>query len=160
MLGSNLVENVKADLASSGAGWRIGSLEAGLPGQTRFSLAGDVDPASSDVLTGSFTLESRQASTLMNWLQGDDRAAAPNAARNLTFGARVAAGPDSLSFSGLNLAVDDASVEGHLAWTRLARDASSGRIEADLTARRFDLDALPAVASLLPGGQAPSPKRM
>jgi uncharacterized protein involved in outer membrane biogenesis len=152
MLGSNLVENVKADLASSGAGWRIGSLEAGLPGQTRFSLAGDVDPASSDVLTGSFALESRQAATLMQWLEGDDRAAAPNAARNLSFRARIAAGPDSLSFSGLNLSVDDASVEGHLAWTRLARDAPAGRIEADLTARRFDLDALPAVASLLPGG--------
>ena len=153
IVGGNLVENVKADLTSAGSGWRIANFEAGLPGQSRFVLAGDVDASrTEDALAGSFSLASRQASTLMNWLRGDDLTAAPNAARRLTLDGRIAAGADSLTFDSLKLAVDDASVEGRVAWSRVQPDTSAGRIEADLTAQRLDLDVLPSAIALLPGG--------
>ena len=65
---------------------------------------------------------------------------------------------DAIRLGDLKLAIDDATVEGDLAWIRLSPEASAGRIEANLKAKRLDLDALPAAAALMPGGAALSPR--
>jgi uncharacterized protein involved in outer membrane biogenesis len=153
MLGSQLMQGVKADLLSSGQDWRISDFEADLPGQSRLVLSGDVaSEEGRGVFSGNVVIDSKRASTLISWLQGDDRPSPPNAARSLRLEAGVKAAQDAVSLSKLRLAIDEATVEGDLAWTRLSPDSPAGRLEANLVAQRLDLDALPAAAALMPGG--------
>jgi uncharacterized protein involved in outer membrane biogenesis len=155
MLGSQMVQQVKANLSSAGKGWNVSHFEANLPGQSRLVLKGDVgEVAGGNTFGGTIALESRRASNLIAWLQADDRPSAPNAARSMTLESGIRASEDIVSLSNLRLAVDDATVEGGLSWTRLEPDAPTGRVEADLRAHRLDLDALPSAAALLPGGLA------
>ena len=155
MAGGQMMQDVKADLAARDGRWSISSLQANLPGKTRLVMAGDMAAVEGkEHFDGKLSLVSRQASTLIAWLQAMDHTAAPNAARNITLDAAVAAGPEVLSLSKLKLAIDEATVEGEVSWKRLPTAALSGRIEADLSAQRLDLDALPSVAALLPGAGA------
>ncbi|WP_307276714.1 AsmA family protein [Labrys wisconsinensis] len=155
MLGGQLLQDVTAELHSDGTAWSITGLQAGLPGQGRLSLAGDVQSVDGkERFAGTMSLHARQASSLLAWMQGVDRVTAPNAARRLDLDTAVTADGDSVSLSKLRLAIDDATVQGRLLWARLAPDSDAGRVEADLTAKRLDLDLLPSAAALLPGASS------
>ncbi|MDQ0395238.1 AsmA family protein [Labrys monachus] len=150
MLGGELLQNMRADLRASGGRWRVDRLETDLPGRSHLLLAGDVK-ADAGGFKGSLSLQSRQATGLIGWLQGAVLPPRPNAARQLTLAAELSADANGVDLSNFALAVDEAKVKGRLGWKRLSPDRNAGRIEADLAAERIDLDVLPSMAALLPG---------
>ena len=92
MLGSQMMQAVKANLASSGEGWTVSHFEANLPGQSRLVLAGDIAAEEGKgTFGGTVALDSRRASTLISWLQGDDRPSPANAARHMSLDADIKA---------------------------------------------------------------------
>lgn len=150
MLGGELTRNARASVRVTEGRLQVDRLEADLPGNSHLLLAGDVNDEGGG-FKGNLDLRSDRATGLIGWLQGQPVLGRPDAARKLSLKAALDADADRVDFPQLTLAIDDAAVKGKLAWNRLAHGRSAGRVEANLTAQRIDLDALPSVAALLPG---------
>lgn len=150
-LGGRSLQNIAVELRGEPSAWTVEKLEMRAPGGTRIAAAGTVAAAR---FTGPLTLDAADPELLAAWLQGRGDAAYRNQ-KPLRLRGMLTVAPDAVALDDLKADVDGGAVEGRLAL--LTPDGAAARVEAALTAARFDLDAATTLIGALAGPRADWP---
>nr|WP_321446368.1 AsmA family protein [uncultured Cohaesibacter sp.] len=153
ILGGGIVRNVELDAMLVDQGWQIETLEADLPGQTRFAMAGmfarrfDAG-ALEHAFEGEARMRSEQPSVFAKWWLKD--APANGQLKPFDLSGQVLAKADRLQVSSLDLDMDGDRATGRIDWY-IGDEAkkSDGSLTIKLDADRIDLDAVRGIGSLL-----------
>jgi large subunit ribosomal protein L24 len=156
MLGGRPLQNFAADLHADAKSWTIDRLDFRAPGATRVNFSGSnaqAGPAGS--FKGALSVDSSDPDTLVAWLQGRSEVTY-RSQKPLRLRGDVSVAADRIAIDAMKTEIDGGAVEGRIAVSSLAADGGS-RVEAELKAERFDLDAAAALARSLAGPQAEWP---
>ncbi|WP_114009428.1 AsmA family protein [Cohaesibacter intestini] len=153
ILGGGIVRNVQLDAMLVDQGWQIETLEADLPGQTRFAMAGmfarRFDAGSLEhAFEGEARMRSEQPSVFAKWWLKD--APANGQLQPFDLSGQVLAKADRLQVSSLDLDMNGDRATGRIDWY-IGDDAkkTDGSLTIKLDADRIDLDAVRGIGSLL-----------
>ncbi|MCB1459521.1 MAG: AsmA family protein [Nitratireductor sp.] len=141
---------VEPDERGSGA-WRIRSFRSLFPGNTIVEGSGRLGIGDDFGFSGKMLLASRQPTGFAAWLSGS-RNAALRSLKSGGFSADVTFTPSQMTFDNLELALDNAVLQGRL--QRLAPVDGKAGIIADLRGERINMEDLLAVYSLARGQDA------
>ncbi len=138
-LAGGLLADVRGDVQSSDAGWRVERLTARLPGAAGVEASGTAALIPDLGFAGSLGVQASRPSTLMSWLDGQPT---PEGTLDdpIRLAAEVAAEPGRLVLERLDLATPAGTAKGRIALDvpALGRHA----LAVDLTADAIDLDLL------------------
>lgn len=152
MLGGRPLLNVGADLHSDMTAWTIDRLNFRAPGTTRLALTGAAAHAgSAGGFSGTLDIESADPDSFAAWLQGRSEPAY-RAQKPLHVTGDITATSERLAVEALKAESDGSIVAGRVAFS----DRSGGngsRLDADLKADGFDLDAALALLRSIAGPQ-------
>ena len=139
-LGGGTVQNLRGDISSSGSGWSLEKLEFRAPGLTQVRLSGRLAVADDTVaFSGPTEIETSDPRALAGWLEGRNEAASGDL-RPLSLRGDVTLASDKVAVEQLNVEFDRKPASGRLAY-RFAVGTSPARLDAELTAAQFDVDA-------------------
>ncbi len=141
-LGGDMMQNLRASIASTPGGWTVENLSARLPGGADVNGSGAllVREGEGPRFTGPVKLDAPNVPSLVHWLAGNTGPRPTFALRKLKLDAALAARSGSFALEDLKATADDAEVKGRLAFTGV-KDGRN-KLEARLTAEKLDLDAL------------------
>jgi uncharacterized protein involved in outer membrane biogenesis len=151
VMAGGLVQELRLRADTREGRWRLGALEARLPGNTSFKLGGVAALRGGPLLfDGEVEATIRSPTVFAGWLEGEllrPRAARPPPpVAPLFVSARVSVGPNRTGFERLTARVGPAVLQG--AVEHLAQE---GLLRASLTAGQIDLEPVVAlVAALAP----------
>ncbi|WP_324292168.1 AsmA family protein [Breoghania sp.] len=144
-----LAQDIRLEASTLPRGWRIETLEARLPGQTRFAGRGELRVSDEPAFSGRVEFACAQPSGFAAWWRGTG-GGAPLSLAPFSVAAHVEAAPDGIAFNGLEGELGDATLRGDVTW-RAARDQTRARVAANLEADRLDLDQLAVLGSVIRG---------
>lgn len=146
-LGGRPVQGIGLDLRGDANGWTVDRLELRAPGTSRVAASGRLQLAGSmPSFKGTASIEANDPDLLMAWLQG--KTEFQRSARTLKARGDIAIATNSLGADALHVEMDGGAIDGRISY--LATASGRSRLDADLTADRFDLDTL---AKLAPGAE-------
>jgi hypothetical protein len=146
VVNGSVIQAVGLDLAAVEGGWRIDSLAAMLPGETRVDLKGTLGTNAPLVFTGQGSMSSARPAALASWWRG--RVGSAAALERFTLKADLHLRPDAQTLSNLTWTTSRGSASGSVD----SRSLSGQRfVTVDLDAERADLAESRAVADLLFG---------
>lgn len=135
-LAGAMLNDMRGDIRSGEAGWRLEKFSARLPGHGAVEASGTAVLAPEPAFSGTVDLQVARPAQLLSWADGQP--AALDEALRLT--AEVAAGPGRLALDRLSLASAAGTAEGRLALTMPPQGRHG--LTVDLTASALDLDLL------------------
>ncbi|WP_321339250.1 AsmA family protein [Breoghania sp.] len=144
-----LAQDIRLEASTLPRGWKIETLEARLPGQTRFVGRGELRVSDEPAFSGHVEIACAQPSGFAAWWRGSG-GAAPLALAPFSLAAHVEAAADGVAFNGMKGAFGDATLRGDVTW-RAARDQERARVAANLEADRLDLDQLALLGAVMRG---------
>lgn len=142
VIGGDVVQDLAADVATEGGGWRIASLSARMPGDSTVKLSGAVAPKTTGAaFVGDVAFATDDFGSARSWLFAEPaREGAP--LRRFALKGEVTAGPASVEVEEAELRIGDALSKGRVAWRAADGPAGRPKLEAALDSERLDLDAL------------------
>jgi large subunit ribosomal protein L24 len=144
------LQAVRGDLATEGEAWNLDGFEFRAPGLTQVNLSGRLDLAAKRLgFVGPVSIDSRDPSALVAWLEGGADASAA-AMKPLRARGELTLGSEKFAIDRLRAEIDRKSVEGRLAYT-WSVEGQPPRLEAELNAAELDLDALMSFADAARG---------
>lgn len=144
-LGGRPVQGIGLDLRGDANGWTVDRLEFRAPGTSRVAASGRLQSVGNiPSFKGTASLEANDPDLLMAWLQGKNEF--QRSARTLKARGDITIAANSLGADALHVEMDGGAIDGRISY--LATASGRSRLDADLTADRFDLDTL---ARLAPG---------
>ncbi len=150
-LGGNIIQDVRADLATAEDSWKINGFGATLPGDTRVALDGVLRASRGQAFEGHGRIASKRPAALAEWWRGE--AGRAGALDRFDLAADLALAPDDQRLSDLVMKIGKGTVRGKIELRRFG--ASSGRfVKVDLDADRADLAQARALTELLLGKKA------
>jgi len=156
MLGGRPLQDIAAELYSDGKSWSVRRLEFRAPGATKVSLSGArAQSAVPDSFKTALNVEAADPDALMTWLQGRGEVAY-RSQKPLRLRGDVTVTANGFAIDAMKAEIEGGAVEGRVAASQ-RRENNASRIEAELKADRFDLDAATAFARSLAGPQAEWP---
>jgi large subunit ribosomal protein L24 len=142
--GGAMLQAVRGDLRVENGFWNLDSLEFRAPGLTQVRASGEVSTADGAEFNGPVAVESADPRALIAWLEG--RADATRAAAgSMSLRGDVTLGRTRLAIDRLKAEFDRRALDGRLSYA-FAGANRPARLEADLRAAEFDLDAALAFA--------------
>lgn len=146
VIGGSVIQAVSVDLATVADAWRIDTLSALLPGETRVDLTGNLSAAAPVTFRGRGRLASQRPTALAAWWRGQVGSA--GALDSFAVEADLDFAPDVQQLSNLVATTGGGSVRGSVDLRRV-----SGQLFAtvDLNADRADLAESRALTELLLG---------
>ncbi len=139
-LGGGTVQNLRGDISSSGSGWSLDTLEFRAPGLTQVRLSGRLAVAADTVaFSGPTEIETSDPRALAGWLEGRNETASGKL-RPLSLRGDVTLASDKVAVEQLKVELDRKPAAGRLAY-RFAAGNAPARLDAELTAAQFDVDA-------------------
>ncbi|PLW75531.1 AsmA-like C-terminal region-containing protein [Cohaesibacter celericrescens] len=153
ILGGGIIRNLQLDASLVDNGWQIETLEADLPGQTRFAMAGlfsqRMDSVNSQhVFEGEARVRSDQPSAFAKWWLKD----VPPGGRLEPFdlSGQVVVKSDQISIASLDLDINGDRARGQIDWYLGDGTAEkSGALTMQLKADQVNLDVVQGIGSLL-----------
>ena len=142
------VRPVEAAQGSRGRSFRLGGLEAQLPGRTQLRADGVLNLEPSLAFVGDLALASSQPSGFSKWLGAADDEVI-SAMRNAGFEAKADIGSGVMRLDDLEIILDGARLKGSL--SRRVAEAGRGSIDLTLKGEEANFDQLAAWAALLGG---------
>lgn len=144
-LGGRPIQGIGLDLRGDAGGWTVDRLELRAPGTSRVAVSGRLQSVGNiPSFRGTASLEANDPDLLMAWLQG--RSEFQRNARAVKARGDITIAANSLGADALHVEMDGGAIDGRISY--LATAGGRSRLDADLTADRFDLDTL---ARLAPG---------
>ena len=152
-LGGGAIQNLRGDISSTGSGWTLDKLEFRAPGLTQVRLNGRLAVAADTVaFSGPTEIETSDPRTLAGWLEGRNETAAGEL-RPLSLRGDVTLASDKVAVEQLKIELDRKPAAGRLAY-RFAAGNTPARLDAELTAAQFDVDAALAFGRTMLAGSA------
>ncbi len=150
VVGGGIVQDLRFDAVTGEDGtWRIETLEAQFPGQTRLTANGRLSVTPKPAFDGLMTLDAAQPAAFAAWWR--QAAEAPLKARvpieAIVLSSNISLRPNTVILSEMSGTLGKADVSGFLGWTD--SNARKRAFTADLEADRLDLDQLRALAELM-----------
>ena len=139
-LGGGTIQNLRGDISSSGSGWSLDKLEFRAPGLTQVRLSGRLAVAADTVaFSGPTEIETSDPRTLAGWLEGRNETTSGEL-RPLSLRGDVTLANDKIAIDQVKVELDRKPAAGRLAY-RFAAGNTPARLDAELTADQFDIDA-------------------
>ena len=139
-LGGGTVQNLRGDISSSGSGWNLDKLEFRAPGLTQARLSGRLAVNDDHVaFSGPIEIETSNPRALAVWLEGRNESAYGKV-RPLSLRGDATFASDRIAVEQLKVELDRKPAAGRLTY-RFAADGKPARLDAQLTAAQFDVDA-------------------
>ena len=152
ILGGGIIRNLQLDASLVDNGWQIETLEADLPGQTRYAMAGLFSRRGDrsnlqHAFEGEARLRSDQPTAFAKWWLKD--APANGRLEPFDLSGQIVVKSDRFSVSALDLDMDGDRASGQIDWYfGDGSDQASGALAMKLDAERIDLDAVQGIGSL------------
>ena len=150
VVGGDVVRSVHFDATPNDKGWQIENFGAVLPGTTRIGFEGLLETGEAFLLDGDLQISSDRPISLARWWRpndGDD--VRRLRVRDFRFTSKISAEENAVRLSGLNAAIGTSDLGGRVAFTKVSE--RQNRFDANLTAKRLDLDAIQALTALFVG---------
>ena len=150
VVGGDVVRSVHFDATPNEQGWKIEDFGAILPGTTRVDFEGLVETGDAFLLDGDLNITSDRPISLARWWRpksGDD--VRRIRVRDFRLSSKISAEENAVRLSGLKAAIGESDLGGKLAYTKVSERQSL--FDANLTAKRLDLDAIQALTALFVG---------
>ena len=140
-LGGGTVQNLRGDISSStGNGWSLDKLEFRAPGLTQVRLSGRLAVAADAVaFSGPTEIETSDPRALAGWLEGRSETGSGEL-RPISVRGDVTVASDKVAVEQLKVEFDRKSAAGRMAY-RFASGQTPARLDAELTASEFNVDA-------------------
>jgi large subunit ribosomal protein L24 len=139
-LGGGTIQNLRGDISSSGSGWSLDKLEFRAPGLTQVRFSGRLAVAADTVaFSGPTEIETSDPRTLAGWLEGRNETTSGEL-RPFSLRGDVTLASDKIAIEQVKVELDRKPAAGRLAY-RFAAGATPARLDAELTADQFDVDA-------------------
>ncbi|MFZ0103315.1 MAG: hypothetical protein WAL49_13600, partial [Pseudolabrys sp.] len=151
--GGNSVQNVRGDISSSADGWKLDRFEFRAPGMTQVRLSGRLDVGADGVaFTGPAEIDASDPKVLAAWLEGRSETS-QGELRPMSLRGDVTLASDRIAVEGLRAEIDRRPLTGRLAY--LFRSGTRpARLDAEIKAPQFDIDAAVAFGKALLAGSA------
>ena len=156
ILGGGIIRNLQLDARLQDQSWTVETLEADLPGQTRFAMSGlfskrlEMSPPE-HVFEGEARIRSEQPTAFAKWWLKDTLPS--SRLRPFDVGGQLLVRPNRMSVTSLDVDMDGQHAHGWIDW--YLGDASepdkptTGALSMKLDADEIDLDAVEGIGSLL-----------
>ena len=152
-LGGNIVQNLRGDVSGSPGGWKLEQFEFRAPGMTQVRLSGRLDVKPDGVaFRGPAELDASNPKMLTAWLEGRNDTSQGDL-RPITARGDVALAGDKIAVESLKLEFDRKPVTGRLAYV-FPSGTRPARLDAEIRAVQFDVDAAAAFGKALLAGSA------
>jgi hypothetical protein len=139
-LGAGTIQNLRGDISSSGSGWSLDKLEFRAPGLTQVRLSGRLAVAADTVaFSGPTEIETSDPRTLASWLEGRNETTSGEL-RPFSLRGDVTLASDKIAIEQVKVELDRKPAAGRMAY-RFMAGATPARLDAELTADQFDVDA-------------------
>lgn len=151
--GGNVISDVEFDVTTTDGGWTVDTLDAMLPGHSKFSAAGRLMTSVPVAFEGNVALDCEQPATLIGWWM-------PDRPKSLLDGfsasGHLSASADGFRLSELDAKLKDGRLSGEIGYVP-ARGTGKPRINLTLDADRLKLTDVEAAADLFSarGGSGP-----
>lgn len=144
VVGGSMMTGVTLDVSTAPEGWRLETLQAGLPGDTVLAATGSVLVEPVPSFEGNVALRSGQPATLVAWWRPD----LPRT-RLQPFDARghMVLSPTGLSLTAIDTAVGEARISGEASYLPSGSNRPP-RLTLNLGATEIDVEQAQAVAAL------------
>ena len=151
--GGNSVQNVRGDISSSADGWKLDRFEFRAPGMTQVRLSGRLNVRADGVaFTGPAEIDASDPKVLAAWLEGRSETS-QGELRPMSLRGDVTLASDRIAVEGLRAEIDRRPLTGRLAY--LFRSGTRpARLDAEIKAPQFDIDAAVAFGKALLAGSA------
>jgi uncharacterized protein involved in outer membrane biogenesis len=151
--GGNSVQNVRGDISSSADGWKLDRFEFRAPGMTQVRLSGRLDVRADGVaFTGPAEIDASDPKVLAAWLEGRSETS-QGELRPMSLRGDVTLASDRIAVEGLRAEIDRRPLTGRLVY--LFRSGTRpARLDAEIKAPQFDIDAAVAFGKALLAGSA------
>jgi uncharacterized protein involved in outer membrane biogenesis len=151
--GGNSVQNVRGDISSSADGWKLDRFEFRAPGMTQVRLSGRLDVGADGVaFTGPAEIDASDPKVLAAWLEGRSETS-QGELRPMSLRGDVILASDRIAVENLKAEIDRRPLTGRLAY--LFRSGTRpARLDAEIKAPQFDIDATVAFGKALLAGSA------
>jgi uncharacterized protein involved in outer membrane biogenesis len=152
-LGGNIVQNLRGDVISGPDGWKLDRFEFRAPGMTQVRLSGRLDVKPDGVaFRGPAEVDASDPKMLTAWLEGRNETSQGDL-RPITARGDVALAGDKIAVESLKLEFDRKPVSGRLAYV-FPSGTTPARLDAEVKAAQFDVDAAVAFGKALLAGSA------
>jgi large subunit ribosomal protein L24 len=142
--GGAMLQTLRGDLRIEDGAWNLDSLEFRAPGLTQVRASGEISTDQGAEFRGPVVVDSSDARALVAWLEG--RSDATRAATgSMSVRGDVTFGRTRLAIDRLQAEFDRRALDGRLAYAFAAGNRRA-RLEADIRAAEFDVDAALAFA--------------
>src|SRR6185437_1159587 len=144
---------VRGDISSSANGWKLDRFEFRAPGMTQVRLSGRLDVGADGVaFTGPAEIDASDPKVLAAWLEGRSETT-QGELRPMSLRGDVTLASDRIAVEGLKAEIDRRPLTGRLAY--LFRSGTRpARLDAEIKAPQFDIDAAVAFGKALLAGSA------
>ena len=159
-LGGNSIQNLRGDLSSTADGWNLDRLEFRAPGMTHVRLSGRLAVGADSVaFTGPAEIDASDPRMLAAWLEGRNEVP-QGELRTVSLRGDVTLAGDKIAVEDLKAEFDRKPVIGRLAYF-FPSGKRPARLDAELKAPQFDIDAALAFGkALLAGSAVEQPREM
>lgn len=150
VVGGDVVRGVHFDATPVANGWKVQDFGAILPGTTRVFFNGLVEIKKALLLDGDLKISSERPISLARWWRpasGDD--ARRIRVRDFRLSSKISAEENAVRLSDMNVEIGSSDLQGRLAYSRISDRQSS--FDANLNAKRLNVDAIQALAALFVG---------
>jgi uncharacterized protein involved in outer membrane biogenesis len=151
--GGNSVQNVRGDISSSADGWKLDRFEFRAPGVTQVRLSGRLDVGADGVaFTGPAEIDASDPKVLAAWLEGRSETS-QGELRPMSLRGDVTLASDRIAVESLKAEIDRRPLTGRLAYS-FRSGTRPARLDAEIKAPQFDIDAAVAFGKALLAGSA------
>lgn len=150
VVGGDVVRSVHFDATPNDQGWLVEDFGAILPGTTRVGFNGLVETGDAFLLDGDLEITSDRPLSLARWWRpksGDD--VRRIRVRDFRLSSKISAEKNAVRLSALKAAIGASDLGGRMAFTKVSE--RQNRFDANLIAKRLDLDAIQALTALFVG---------
>ena len=148
VVGGSIIQAVGIDLATTPQGWRVDTLAAMLPGETRIDLTGALTTVGDLAFRGHARVDAARPAAFAAWWRGQTGSA--SSLSSFTLEADVDIRPEAQHLTDLQIAVGEGTATGTIDIRRF-QQSEQLFVNVDLRSDTFDLDQGRALTELLAG---------
>ncbi len=160
-IGGNTIANLRGDITTGDAGWKLDGFEFRAPGFTQVRLSGNLTVDADGVrFRGPAEINAGDPKLLTAWLQGRTESGKGDRLRPLNLRGEITLGSDEVAVEGLKAEFDRKTITGRLVYLFAGKNRQT-KLDAELKAPEIDIDAaLGFGKAMLSGATVEWPKDM